>query len=229
MMVRDVAGNLRTHPLKARVGRADTSPNAGTLHEIRPQEASVEKDGRGRADHVDKEPRCSWTESVKMEKAQPLRTLPRPEHALFLPTHQGRGVQFARTLWFPEALSFPASACPKQEDFWLAAETRGRKEATPDTETNLSPKGVGSRLPKGARMLRVLAPHVEGGLLAAITSSCKGVSLSGRSPVASLLITSVQPARACPSLCVRKVVKISGKKKKKSTQMHQTQPCNHQT
>lgn len=228
-MVRVIAGNLRTHALTEHVGRADTSPNAGTLHEIRPQEAFVEKDGRGRADRVDKEPHSSWTESVKTEKAQPLRTLPRPDHVLFLPAHQGRGVHFAGTLWFPEALSLPASACPKQEDFWLAAETRGRKEATPDTETNLSPKGVGSRLPKGAQMPRVLAPHVVGGLLAAIASSCKGVSLSGRSPAASLLITSVQPARKCPSLCVRRVVKISGKKKKKSTQMHQTQPCNHLT
>ena len=80
---------------------------------------------------------------------------------------------------------------------------------------NLSPKEVGSCSREEAEMPRVLAPHAVGGLLAAISSSCKDVSLSGRSTAASLLITSVQPARACPSLCVHRVMKTSEGKKKK--------------
>lgn len=79
---------------------------------------------------------------------------------------------------------------------------------------NLSPKEVGSCPREEGEMPRVLAPHVVGGLLAAISSSCKDVSLSGRSTAASLLITSVQPARACPSLCVHRVMKTSEEKKK---------------
>lgn len=90
-------------------------------------------------------------------------------------------------------------------------------------------KGGWQLSPRGRQMPRVLAPHAVGGLLAAISSSCKDVSLSGRSTAASLLITSVQPARACPSLCVHRVMKTSEGKKKNSTQMHKTQPCNHQT